>query len=312
MLLNNRGKSHLMEERESIFIFFRQPPTGSLVSPLQTVETSFLLINTGRYPHALVTCCSAIEAVIKRSPRFDKKNRRLQELLAWCRANSVALGKLTDSDLDRLRDARNDFVHHGFIPQDDHKAVALLLGVGHPPLRSCLFELHNFDLLDHLMQKYAEHLMISERVYAVARFQTDRVSFCMGSFVHLVRWLLGENFLPKWALISILKDEEAGDNFETMRRQKQSLERHFGCYESFECPVCGEPNSAVAELDESELTSEKVTPLRMACVLCGFTVGESQGILSQILLQQQIVEKKSEILKDHGIQARSPTHRRKN
>ena len=55
---------------EPRLIFFRDTPMDLITHPplassLQHLETSFLLIAMGRYPHALVTCGSAIESVIK-------------------------------------------------------------------------------------------------------------------------------------------------------------------------------------------------------------------------------------------------------
>ena len=51
-------------------IFFRETPKDlqirpPLASSLQHLETSFLLIAMGRYPHALIACASSIESCIK-------------------------------------------------------------------------------------------------------------------------------------------------------------------------------------------------------------------------------------------------------
>ena len=58
------------QKNEPELLFFRDKPADLMTRPplassLQHLETSFLLLSIGRYPHALVTCGSAIESAIK-------------------------------------------------------------------------------------------------------------------------------------------------------------------------------------------------------------------------------------------------------
>ena len=78
------GKS-LTNPQEAFYLFFRSrphgPTAGSLTSSLQTIETTFLLIALMRYPHAITSCASAIESIIKASPSCKTSKQGLKALL---------------------------------------------------------------------------------------------------------------------------------------------------------------------------------------------------------------------------------------
>ena len=93
-----------------------------------------------------------------------------------------------------------------------------------------------------------------------------------------------------------------GGKYEINEKEKYDLEGLFDACWSFDCPICEETQAAVCEIEANKLESFEVVPLRMACTCCGFVVGHSQPFLSEILLDRQVEDAKSEILKDYGIQ----------
>ena len=287
-----------MTTGEAIFLFFaKTPPPVQLTAGLQTAETCFLLIAMDRYPHALLTCAAATEAIIQSSPLLDKKASGLQGLISLCKRKSRVLAEFPDSELDLFRQARNRFAHKGFIPQDNNEAAALLLRVGLPFMILGLKELHSFNSSDYLSTDCAQHLEIAQRVYGLVRAISNDVTFCFGSFSHWIRLSVLDGFLPAWAQFAILDARGTGES----SNNKTSLEYRFGCYWDFKCPVCRWAETAVTELSESDLELGNIVPLRLCCVECGFHIDTDEAALGQVLLEQQIRDERLAILASYGI-----------
>ena len=85
-----------MASEEPTFVFFRNRPDGlaekpPLASSMQSLETSFFLIALYRYPHALSTCASAIEAAVKASPACASEGSGLQAQIGAARRHSASI-----------------------------------------------------------------------------------------------------------------------------------------------------------------------------------------------------------------------------
>jgi hypothetical protein len=106
-------------------VFFRSPPKDlasrpPLASSLQSLESSFLFLALGRYPHALVACASAIESAMKAAFAMGPEDRdNLARLIDQARSGYRGLQLFPKSELDDFRNTRNRIVHFGFSPQDD-------------------------------------------------------------------------------------------------------------------------------------------------------------------------------------------------
>jgi hypothetical protein len=299
-----------MSSAEPTFLFYRslpdEPTTAALASSLQGLETSFFLISLRRYPHALSVCASAIESIIKHSPACEPllkasgKRPMLNDLIQAARDQSPSLRTFPQSELDTFRQTRNRIVHKGFSPKDDSESVELLIRVGFPFAASCLHQLHGFDLVDSLIVEYAHHLEIAKRVYERAKGLAQEFTYCFRSFGHYLQWCVRDNFLSNWEFDAL----EEADIFVKGGRidsEKNALERRFSAsWDRFSCPICGDLDSTVVELDADALEEGKVSPLRMACFSCGFTVRSGQLFLSEALIEQQVTEQRSKILKDFG------------
>jgi hypothetical protein len=271
---------------------------------MQSLETVFLLIALSRYPHALCTCASAIESVIKAAPVGAAlgRNGRLEVLIKATRRHSVDFATFPEEQLKQFRQARNRFTHHGFSPRDDSEAVSLLIQVGFPFLGLCYQHLHSFDLWDSLLQEYVYQLKVATKVFQRAEriAGLDR-AYCIRSLGHLIQWSVKDSFSAYWELKQLAEAAETLDNFDFKDEHRSKLERLYGAYWNCNCPLCGYPEAVVCELDEDKLNSRSVNPLRMACTNCGFVVGKSQPFLSETLLEDQIVRAKEQVLKEYGL-----------
>jgi transcription elongation factor Elf1 len=72
--------------------------------------------------------------------------------------------------------------------------------------------------------------------------------------------------------------------YEHREARKHQLRLIFRTECSFNCPICGGWQSVVCELDDYELNFQRVVPKRMACVECGFVVGDKQPFMTRALL----------------------------
>jgi hypothetical protein len=277
-----------------------KPP---LASSMQSLETSFFLIALRRYPHAFLVCASAIESGLQAAAVGATDRDGLKDLLKKARNASKRIDEFGDEPLDRFRDARNRITHRGFSPQDDDETTGLYLEIGLPLLRLCYSEFFGFDLVGGLLEEYANHLGIAERVSAlVMRVPDLDRSYCLHSFGHLIRWAWKEKFSANWEISALIDAENRGGKFHVTSGEREKLERLSNAPWSFCCPVCDGVDSVVADLDSAALDLKKVTPLSMACMECGLVVSKSQLYLSQVLLEEQITEPvKASVFREYGI-----------
>jgi transcription elongation factor Elf1 len=270
---------------------------------MQSLESSFFLIALGRYPHALAVCASAIESSLQAADINGKEKDGFQDLVKKAKRKSASIESFGSELLDRFRETRNRITHRGFSPQDDSESVSLYLEIGLPFLSLCYREFHAFDLMGGLLIEYVEHINIAQKVFALAKASPSLdISYCLNSFSHLIRWCFKRNFSAGWEINALVRSDEIGRKFEHMYAEKQELERLFDAPYSFNCPVCDEIESVVAELDSAALDLQEIKPIRMACSNCGFVVSNSQPYLSQALLEEQVLASRASILKEYGIE----------
>jgi hypothetical protein len=295
--------------------FFRAWPDSltscpGLHSSLQSLETSFVLLAMGRFPHALVTCASAHESALKSAPNV-RLPRSLNAAELYDRVVAVypALATSSDNELTPFRKARNTYVHEGFTPQDNAVAAELLLKTGLPFLRACYNHLFSYEILDGLLVEVGEQLRIALDVYQAAQ-SIPKLDFgyCFSAFGHLIRWSAGQSQLAAWAHEASTRAEETGAKFETCEAQKGELERIFGAAWFFDCPICDECDMLVVELDEAGLEGGRIELKRAACPSCHLIVRKDSPFLADALCQPQIVEARGRILREFGVQQRTAQH----
>jgi hypothetical protein len=295
-VISRSGQDFETPNRINIANFFRKWPADAAdetIAALQGFETSLFLIALGRFPHALTSCAAAIEAALKASPRCATSDDRFVTLLdAACRA-SAHIANFPKLDLTDFRKKRNDIVHKGFSPKDDNIAADLQLKVGIPLIAACFREFHTFDFYDGLLPEYSRHIQIAQKAYqrrpAGPNDASDRdVTYCFRSLAHLIRWSFKEAFSSSWELKALTHAEEIGMKFNHANDEQAELERLFGCAWKFECPVCHDYESTVAELEEGALSNGFVRPTRLACTNCGLVVRNNHYFLAEELLAADV------------------------
>lgn len=294
-----------MKTQEPTLLFFRSHPDNlkekvSIASSMQALETSFFLIALERYPHALSVCASAIESCLQAASIGSKEKDGFQDLVKKARKFSEKIDNFRDDLLVQFRETRNKIIHHGFSPQDDSESTSLYLEVGLPFLSLCYQEFHKFNLMDGLVTEYADHINLAQKVHQLAKQKPNiDMSYCLRGFGHLVRWSFKPSFSTNWEVDALIHAEEIGDKFERMYKEKQKLEQLFKLSWSFNCPICHDFDSVVAEIDSAALDVKDVKLVRMVCTNCGLMVFNSQPYLSQFLLEKQIIEAKEKILAEY-------------
>ena len=292
------------------FIFFRKWPANinscpSLASSLQHLETSLQLISIYRYPHALVTCASAIESALGAVSSSNKINTNFDSLLKFANGMFRPSDSFTQSDLDEFRRKRNKIIHSGFSPKDDELSVVLLLKTGYPFLEKCYQHFFIFPLRKKdeeyggLLPEIEKQFDLSLRIYSKAK-EIKNISFryCFIPLAHLIRHRT--TILPDW-------QEEGLNNggfdvgWEFKYKQREHLFYHFSTAWYFDCPICGDSESFVCELDNDELDKKKIAIIRGLCVNCNLAIPANLPYLADDLFHDQIDRDLPRILKEYGI-----------
>src|SRR5262245_58812991 len=105
---------------------------------------------------------------------------------------------------------------------------------------------------------------------------------------HFIRWhlKLTARTAAEWEM---LDKDTVGIKSELESNAKTKLESLLHPSWFFNCPICGGLESLVAELD---FHSHDVVMDRCACVECGFVVGKGAPYISQVILADQLTEKR--------------------
>jgi hypothetical protein len=288
--------------------FFRRTPDSLMLRPplcssLQNLESSFFLIALDRFPHALVTCASAVESAMKSVLNLSPEQfLNAEKLFAKAIAVHPALLSFPPDQLETFRFTRNRIVHYGFSPRDDEESAILLLQIGFPFLSACYKEFFSFDLQDGLAVEFGDQLAIALDVFERAtNIPNQHCSYCLSALGHLVRWTVRQSIMADWENEASIRAEETGVKFDRCEKRKSQIERMFGVAQAFNCPICGDIESFMCELDEDKLDEHLVALKRAECANCGFGVRKNCPFLADALCARQIAEKRAEILQDFGI-----------
>lgn len=283
--------------------FFRATPDNlmshpPLCSSLQNLESCFFLLALERYPHALISCTSAIESGIKAALKIGQGWVELKDLLDQARGHAHRLQQFSQWNLDNLRKARNRMIHYGFSPQDDEQTAVLLLKVGFPFLSQCYEEFFDFSLEKGLLPDFFQQLKIATEVYNKAKNMRGlNFTYCFRAFSHLLCWSVKDSFMSHWELESAQSADETGLKFAVCAKQKGKLEQLFIQCWFFNCPICGDIETFACELDDNQLDREKVHIQRAVCVSCGLVIPHGCPFLADAICRKQIEEKSPEILR---------------
>jgi len=303
-------------QEEPKLIFFRERPKDLLTHPplassLQHLETSFLLIALWRYPHALVSCASAIESALKAAFKIGQEgNIDFQQLLDRARKKFPTDADFDPSDLDEFRIKRNEIIHYGFSPKDDEISAVLLLKTGHRLIEQCYQTFFQFPLRQRgekyggLVPDLDRQLDISRKVYLKAKAETGlNLTYCFIAFAHQIRWGI-QRWMMSDSQQNVLDSEsESGwGSWKFQHKQKEELSwRGLHATWRFDCPVCGNSKSFLCELDNEELHKGEVALKRGVCVKCNLVIPENCPFLADELCADQLYEEWPKILKELGL-----------
>ena len=276
----------------------QRPP---LLSSLQGVETSFMLIALRRYPHALTTCASAIESVMKAALEKGPEDRiSATELYEEALQKSSLLGRFPSQDLKDFRKKRNAIVHYGFSPDDDEISCDFLLKTGFPALAACYRDLIGFNIWDGLFEDADRHLRVAFDAYATEYKKAGfRAELAFVSFGHLLRWHFNIYLNVPWQSDVLVEARDAGRQFEVVQDEKGRLERAFNHPWELDCPVCHE-EALVCDVD---LDPAGVEALEAVCAHCGLHLPTGPPALAPRLCHEQLAAKNDQILREYGVRS---------
>jgi hypothetical protein len=192
-------------------LFFRRWPDGieqhaPLLSALQKVDTSFLMISQYRFPHAFTTFTSALESALKAGLNTPREKRAdFKKLLDEANHLYPGFTSVNSDSTKILRDTRNNFEHFGFSPDDDSESARLLLETGFQLLDDWLTQAFSMPLLDKgetrgcLDWEAESHLRLSMRLFhKLANEGSSNFTDSFRAFGHNIRWRFRHNYMSGW------------------------------------------------------------------------------------------------------------------
>jgi hypothetical protein len=156
-----------------------------------------------------------------------------------------------------------------------------------------------------LLLEVAEQLRFVRDIYRLASKVCDvNYVHCFSAFRHFIRLGLKETAKTEseWEIIERADTHGAKSALE--QKSKEDLEKLLDPSWVFDCPICKGFDSVVAELDETKFDVHEIVTDRCACVQCGFVVGKG-AYISQVLLAEEIAQKRATILKGFGMEQES-------
>jgi len=305
------------QKNEPELLFFRDKPVDLMTRPplassLQHLETSFLLLAIDRYPHALVTCGSAIESAIKAAINASPDDRLdFKKLVNKARQLFPSFTTLSEDEIKDFRLKRNEIIHFGFSPKDDAISAVFLLRTGYSLIEQCYEAFFQFPLQEKgdvdggLLPDLARHLNVARKVYMKAKEEKELdFTYCFISFAHEIRWSIQHWMMSDWQKDLLYSEEESSGahSWELQHKQKKELSwKTFDASWHFDCPVCGALDSFVCELDGNQLDRGEVLLKRGVCVNCSLVIPKNCPFLADELCAEQFSEARPKILKEYGI-----------
>ena len=119
---------------------------------------------------------------------------------------STSLTEFLEETTDELYDFRNRITYRDFVPRDNMHSIYLYFTAILPLLG---YLLSTFSR-EHLRQDYpfSDHLRIAKQVCELAPLSVD-LTYCIGSFAHLVRRFFQPTSTSRWEWQLITDDDEA-------------------------------------------------------------------------------------------------------
>jgi hypothetical protein len=284
-----------------------------LASSLQHLETSLLLIALGRYPHALVSCVSAIESALKAAFKIPaEEERTLMDLLDQASKKFPSHVGFKAKDVADLRRKRNAITHFGFSPNDDEVAAALLLDVGYTYLDQCYRTFFGFNTIrktgsfDGYSPDVFRLLGASLNVWRSSKSRKQIAGPAPQFFIpvaHGVRWST-QHWSMSRVQQNILDDatESFDQGFAVIQLLEQLKNKMVEPVGVFDCPVCGYGDCVCCELDGGDsFDSGDLKVTRMICAHCSLNIPSALGDLAAELVADQIPNRKVEICKGYGV-----------
>ena len=283
------------------FEFFGKVPalvteTPPLASALQSFENSLFLVGLGRFPAALTACGTAVESTIRAVKDYptNSPNDGLKTVIDFAYKRKPSL---RNKKLNKFREARNDFMHQGFSPEDDERAVSLLFGVGYPFLSQCLWQFHKFSIRDSIIDEVWNQVEIAKNVLEKIENTSCNKTSAAKAVKHYILINLRNPKHDLWADIDINFIEE---NFIEREKIKRSIEDKWNFYTYVNCPIpsCAS-QECIIRLDEDE--QNKISPSSLFCFDCRFRLYKDDFALMEYLIGGSLRGQRSKILREYGL-----------
>ena len=282
-----------------------KPP---LISALQSLDTGFLLLAHGRYPHALANFATAIESAAKAQLQLKPDDKfNLAEALPDLNFRIPKERALPLKELKRFREKRNQITHYGYSSRDDEESVQLIFTVALPFIDAWIEHSMGFSLIDALQKDLAEKVRLAMELIKTQINNPITAVNAIRGVVKLIQYLTRESYMTWWEYEILEQDaSKIGSGYELKSNMifRYQQELYFGSATAvITCPICDAIESLVVKLDDEQLVNNKQLVLLEAhCVDCELNLPENSKTLLQQLCNHQLTNDLRDIaLKEFGI-----------
>ena len=284
-----------------------------LASSFQSFETMLFMLALHRHPAAVIACQSAIESALKAHLRAKPRAQINVASSVTALANQAyrRLGEFPAPRILDLTNLRNDFIHFGFNPEDDRRAITQILKTGLPLLLAIYADLFDIfldarairpDLRDitslttserdrvALVPEFGDQVRHALDVFALVKDQPHiDPTYCIHALAYLVGRSVTANFMSSAERDLAFGDKRADRAFEIEEGKRCRLEGIFSESWRFNCPICAEGASGfVCEVVEESDSRHGYSVRRGACPSCGFSISPDHHHLADVLLAAQL------------------------
>ena len=106
--------------------------------------------------------------------------------------------------------------------------------------------------------------------------------------------------MPSWECHIVFRADQNGAKSDNCQERKREIASACGQSWFFNCPLCEEYESLVAELDEDQIGNHVIKLHRVVCANCDLVVKEN-SYLANAIMSEDIAGMRKEILQDFGI-----------
>jgi hypothetical protein len=197
---------------------------------------------------------------------------------------------------------RNTIIHYGYTPESTDICARQILGAGFPILSNlyeALFDIHltkssESQTAIFFLPQLAKIWDETKKIYKLASDSgEDHIAYALMPLIHYISHIMHDD------------GDDGTNNFGEYKYEKrvgrrEKLESYFTYAHEFSCPICNW-DEFIVSLSHDGLDKGMIVIEEGECAECEFEVNYNQRLILDVLMENQVKQKSTAILKGYGI-----------